>query len=615
MTAATLASGTIPTRRPLPLNALLGVFLATLVSIWAASQFAAQADRQTASSLARGEATLIADALGLALARGETLSQAAAGVAAGASQADVTGVRVIDTYTRTVSVLDPNTGTVQTEALTQEQKPLFDAALAVRSRTQGDRFAAATGFVGADGSGVGMQAARSADAEGAMRPSGMVEVTVAPRPVSSSAWPRLQPWLMAGLAGLACLLLVLTGGSPFARWTGTGAVAAAAASAALHGYMGIQSGLNRAGDDLAGLGKSLFGLVAPSQGTSLTLSQPGDPQGFAISVGLAGLIATLLCWVFSTGAMNRLWETIKTHRTAYLYIAPAIIMLILLSFFPFFYGIAVSFTDTSLLNQSQPFLERLNGIDNYTAILGDFNFRQPETGVLNYQNFYWTALMTLIWTVTNVVIGVSIGLGLALLLNIKGLKGVAIYRTLLILPWALPNYITALAWKGLFHPQFGAFNELIQAFGGEPVKWFDTLWPAFFTGLATNAWLSFPFMMVVSLGALQSIQQDMYEAAKIDGASPWQRFTMITLPSLKPALLPAIIVSVVWTFNMFNVIFLVSAGQPSGGTEILVTRAYKIAFEEYRYGYAAAYSVVIFAILLVYGVFQVRATKATEANA
>jgi arabinogalactan oligomer / maltooligosaccharide transport system permease protein len=110
------------------------------------------------------------------------------------------------------------------------------------------------------------------------------------------------------------------------------------------------------------------------------------------------------------------------------------------------------------------------------------------------------------------------------------------------------------------------------------------------------------------------VDEDMYEAARIDGASPWQQFWHITLPSLRPALLPAVIVSVVWTFNMFNVIYLVSAGQPSGSTEILVTRAYKIAFEEYRYGYAAAYSVVIFMILLVYGVFQIKATAATEAN-
>jgi len=121
-------------------------------------------------------------------------------------------------------------------------------------------------------------------------------------------------------------------------------------------------------------------------------------------------------------------------------------------------------------------------------------------------------------------------------------------------------------------------------------------------------------MMVVILGGLQSISQDMYEAATIDGASKWQQFWQITLPSLKPTIIPAVIISVVWTFNMFNVIYLVSGGEPAGANEILITKAYKIAFEEYRYGYAAAYSVVIFLILMVYGVFQTRMTRATEAT-
>jgi arabinogalactan oligomer/maltooligosaccharide transport system permease protein len=119
-------------------------------------------------------------------------------------------------------------------------------------------------------------------------------------------------------------------------------------------------------------------------------------------------------------------------------------------------------------------------------------------------------------------------------------------------------------------------------------------------------------MMVISLGALQSIPGEIYEAARVEGASRWQQFRAITLPSLKPSLIPAIIISVVWTFNMFNIIFLVTGGEPGGSTEILITQAYKFAFERYRYGYAAAYSVIIFLILLAYGTVQNRATRATE---
>ena len=148
--------------------------------------------------------------------------------------------------------------------------------------------------------------------------------------------------------------------------------------------------------------------------------------------------------------------------------------------------------------------------------------------------------------------------------------------------------------------------------GRSAISWFDTPFRAFITVLSTNGWLSFPFMMVISLGALQSIPSDLYEAARVDGAGKLQQFRFITLPSIKPALVPAVILSVVWTFNMFNIIYLVSEGQPGGSTEILITEAYKIAFEQYRYGYAAAYSTVIFLILLVYGVWQNRVTRATE---
>jgi arabinogalactan oligomer / maltooligosaccharide transport system permease protein len=165
----------------------------------------------------------------------------------------------------------------------------------------------------------------------------------------------------------------------------------------------------------------------------------------------------------------------------------------------------------------------------------------------------------------------------------------------------------------MFHPQFGVINEIVQLFGGEPLAWFDRPSTAFATVLATNGWLSFPFMMVISLGALQSIPADLYEAARVDGATRWQQFKAITLPSLQPALVPAVILSVIWTFNQFNVIYLVSGGEPSHATEILITQAYKLAFEQYRYGFAAAYSVIIFIFLFVYGMWQNRVTRATEA--
>ncbi len=327
-----------------------------------------------------------------------------------------------------------------------------------------------------------------------------------------------------------------------------------------------------------------------------------------------GVIAILLGAWIALGWAQRTGSALVKHNMAYAFVAPAMVGMVLLVFFPFLYGIALSFTNQTLYSVNQPLYEVWTGLQNYISILSDFHIKTTTAAgtSINYQNFYWTLGFTVLWTVSNVTIGVTVGLILALILNTKGLWARPVYRVILILPWAVPNYITALIWRGMFHRQFGVINQVIQIFGGQPVSWFDHWYTSFAAVLTTNAWLSFPFMMVIALGALQSIAADLYEAARVDGAGRWQQFRYITLPSLKPALVPAVILSVIWTFNMFNIIFLVSAGQPAGATEILITDAYKIAFEQYRYGYAAAYSTIIFLILLAYGVWQNRVTRATE---
>lgn len=350
----------------------------------------------------------------------------------------------------------------------------------------------------------------------------------------------------------------------------------------------------------------------------------------AWAVGIVGVEAAarrLLRWIAWSGAAGfvlflfvglgggaRAGRGMVRHRRPLAYALPALVTMLLLVYFPFFYGITLSFTNANIYNTDQPITELWVGFDNFAEILSDTDLVEStsEGRVVDYSSFYWTLGFTVVWTVSNVAIGVSVGLLLALILHRKGFALKPVYRVILILPWAMPNYITALIWRGMFHSQFGTINQLIQIFGGEPVSWFDSPATAFLTVLSTNGWLSFPFMMVISLGALQSIPADLYEAARVDGATAFQQFRSITLPSLKPALVPAVIISVIWTFNMFNIIYLVSGGNPGGSTEILITQAYKIAFEQYRYGYAAAYSTVIFLILFAYGAWQNRVTRATE---
>lgn len=399
----------------------------------------------------------------------------------------------------------------------------------------------------------------------------------------------------------------------------------------------IATAVARNSDAAGSIAASVLGTEAPPiDRAALDVDRYRRPQGFSgtpaasaarLSEDLAemaavasrilagiGLLSLALLGFVGMGAAGRLAGTLRKNREAYFYILPAMAGMLVLVFFPFIYGVILSFTDSTLFNTDKSIPEIWVGLRNYGEILGDFSIVKAGAGgvIVNYLNFYWTLFNTVLWTVLNVTIGVSVGLFLALILNTRGLALRPIYRVLLILPWAMPNYITALIWRGMFHQQFGVINQVIQIFGGHPLAWFDKWSTSFATALTTNGWLSFPFMMVVSLGALQSIPGELYEASRMDGASRWQQFRSITLPSLKPALIPAIILSVIWTFNMFNIIYLVTQGEPGSSTEILITQSYKFAFERYRYGYAAAYSTVIFAILLLYGWWQNRATRATE---
>jgi ABC-type sugar transport system permease subunit len=334
--------------------------------------------------------------------------------------------------------------------------------------------------------------------------------------------------------------------------------------------------------------------------TGLSLGVPGGGLGYVwgvLSLLVLGLV--VLGW---RGTGHRVASAFKEHRIAMAYIVPAALGMIVLVLVPFAVGIVLGF-----FNHCEGQFEYV-GLANFTDILSG-----GGTSVTDPLNFWFTLGVTLLWTSLNVLLHVTIGLGLAMLLKDPLLKGKGVYRVLLILPWAVPNYITALMWKGMFHQQFGAVNQLLGVFGIDKVSWFSHFWTSFTANVVTNTWLGFPFMMVVTLGALQSIPTDLYEAAEVDGASKWYQFSRITLPLLKPALLPAVILGAIWTFNMFNVIYLVSAGEPAGSTDILITEAYRWAFIRHeRYGLAAAYATLIFLILLAYSLITNRVAKGAE---
>lgn len=313
-----------------------------------------------------------------------------------------------------------------------------------------------------------------------------------------------------------------------------------------------------------------------------------DPGWYLVGFGVLLLAAT--CWlVYSVRRQGGL-AALREAKQAYLYLAPGALALIALVFVPFTVGTAVAF----FAHEGGEFT--FVGLSNFFSILASADY--PVTDPLS---FYFTLGVTVMWTVCNVVLHVALGLAVALVLRHEWIRLKGIYRVLLIVPWAVPNYITALIWKGMFHTQFGAINGLLEFLGLEPIPWFSNFWTAFAANVTTNTWLGFPFMMVVSLGALQAIPQELEEAARMDGAGWWTRFRHVIWPQIKPALVPAIILGSVWTFNMFNIIYLVSGGAPGGSTEILISEAYKWAFgRQEQYGYAAAYATLIFLVLIGY---------------
>jgi len=313
-----------------------------------------------------------------------------------------------------------------------------------------------------------------------------------------------------------------------------------------------------------------------------------------LAVGLLLLLAALYAVRRARDAQFR--QEVRASVPAYKYVAHAFVAVGLLVIAPLVVGGLISFFATAPVTTASGehttefyFVGLANYVDILTARGGD---------LLGHGSFWLTLIVTIVWTLLNVGLHILIGVSLALLLNRPGLALKGPYRVLLILPWAVPNYVTALSWKGMFHRQFGAINAILEGIGVEPVSWFGHFATAFGANVATNVWLGFPFMMVVTLGALSAIPKDLYEAAAVDGATAIQRFKLITAPMLKPMLLPSIAMGSVWTFNMFNVVFLVSGGEPDGATEILVSEAYRWAFtRSNQYGYAAAYAVLIFGVL------------------
>ncbi|GAA0456272.1 sugar ABC transporter permease [Streptomyces olivaceiscleroticus] len=305
-----------------------------------------------------------------------------------------------------------------------------------------------------------------------------------------------------------------------------------------------------------------------------------------------------------TAPPGRVRRALSTHWYAWTMVAPVVLVIAVIIGYPLVRGLYLSLTDATEANVARdigmnhiPATYKFVGLDNYTAVLGD--------------NVFWSRLgWTVVWTVACVGITFALGLTLANLLNRK-LKGRTFYRLALILPWAIPAFISVFTWRLLYNEKHGLLNKLLQGGGIDAIPWLnDPTW-AKLSVIAVNVWLGVPFMLVALLGGLQSIPGELYEAAEMDGATAWQRFRHITVPSLRSVSSTVILLSTIWTFNMFPVIFLLTRGGPGDATEILVTYAYRLSFVDSprNFSSSAAWGVLILLLLSAVAVVYRRSLR------
>ena len=287
-------------------------------------------------------------------------------------------------------------------------------------------------------------------------------------------------------------------------------------------------------------------------------------------------------------------DKIKKQRKgwlhSYLWSAPSLILIALIVVFPILYTAFISLTNMSVYHW---FDFSLIGFKNYAKALFVFD-----------SGFLGALLATVLWTAVNMVIQLVLAFVLATLLNIEKLRLRKLYKTLLMFPWAMPGYVSILLWKtGIFNSQFGLLNQWMTRLGHETVRWLSSDVSAFICCTVVNIWLALPFMLMIMDGAMQSIDKSFYESAMLDGATWLEKTVYITVPSIRPIIAPAVIITVFTTFKQFDIVYLLTqqmGAKTGSGLHTILTYAYENAFITNNYGYSSAISIIIFILLIVF---------------
>jgi len=287
-----------------------------------------------------------------------------------------------------------------------------------------------------------------------------------------------------------------------------------------------------------------------------------------------------------------------THRADYLYVLPAIVVMLIVIAYPIYYTVDLSFYNTppSLQLRDKNFV----GIDNYALIL-------------NSDMFWRVTVNTFVWTIVSTVFAFILGLGSALALN-GDFAGRGVLRAILIIPWVISAVAASYFWKWIYHSDFGVIGAVLVGLGlaDRPPNFIDSVSTVLPSLIVVNVWREFPFAMIMLMAGLQTVPDQLLRAAKVDGASAWQRFWHVTFPHLQGVSTVTILLLSVANFNSFIIPWIMTGGGPSNASHIWITHIYELAFGRQRWGIASAYSVLLFLIVMTLGYFYVRALSSGE---
>ncbi|MBT2684268.1 sugar ABC transporter permease [Bacillus sp. ISL-37] len=373
--------------------------------------------------------------------------------------------------------------------------------------------------------------------------------------------------------------------------------------------------------DLLNMG--LWGLFTLGEQT------PRDHSIFLLVEGILALIVLLfgigfylfnLNDAYKTGLKRDIGERLSTVKEQYnnlidngfpyLIMSPGFLLLIFVVVFPIIFVVLLAFTNYDLYHSPPAKLVDWVGLKNFFDLFQLESWRQTFFSVLSW---------TIIWTFVATTFQVALGMFLAILVNQKDVKGKAIIRTVFILPWAVPAFVSILVFAGMFNESFGAINrDILGFFGIDPIPWMTE---AMYTKVALimiQTWLGFPFIFAMVTGVLQSIPEELYEAATVDGATNFQKFKNITLPLVLFATAPILITQYTFNFNNFNIIYLFNGGGPAvsganaGGTDILISWIYSLTMTSAQYSKAAAITMLLSLIVIGVALWQFKRTKSFQ---